>query len=145
MSQRRENSLRNLICRIEVSAFAAVMFALVAMFLAPAAVVDHHERISVDLAKVLHPVPMRAELREDVAEVAVTRDGKIYFGLDQIFLENLPEAIRKSMSQGSERKVYIRADARTHYGNVARVLDQVRSAGVKDVAFIVDERNRRPE
>lgn len=138
MRQGYSNSLRNLVCRIDVSAFAGVMFALVAMFLVPAAVVDHRDRISVDLAKVSHPAAMRAELREDVMEVAITRDGKIYFGLDQIMLASLPDLIRKGISNGAERKVYIRADFRSRYGEVQQVVEAVGAAGIERIGFLVD-------
>lgn len=141
MVQSQRNSPRNLICRIDVTAFAAVMFALVAMFLARYGVVDYHDRIAVDLAHVFHPSPVPKELREDVMEVAVTRDGKIYYGLDQLWIDQIPDAIRKSLSQGAERKVYIRADQRARYGAVKQVLDRVRSAGVQDIVLIVDQRH----
>jgi biopolymer transport protein ExbD len=143
MFSSRQSSLQNLICRIDVTAFAAVMFALVAMFLAPAAVVDHRDRISVDLAHVSSPAPMQSELREDVMEVAVTRDGKVYFGLDQIMIDSLSDRIRQSASQGGERKVYIRADMRARYGAVKQVLDAVQSAGIENIAFLVDQRHPR--
>jgi biopolymer transport protein TolR len=140
MALKRHNSLKSLICRIDVTAFAAVMLALVWMFLARYAVVDHYDKIPVDLAHVSHPSPMPKELREDVMEVAITRDGQIYYGIDHIRIDQLPDAIRKSLSQGSERRVYIRADMRARYGAVKQVVDQARSAGVQDVVLVVDER-----
>ena len=134
------SALRSLICRIDVTAFAAVMFALVATFLAPAAVTDQHDRMPVDSAHVSHPPPVSKELREHAMEVAVTRDGQIYYGLDQVYIGQLPDAIRKSLSQGTERKVHIRADQRARYGAVKQVLDGVRSGGVQDIVLIVDKR-----
>jgi biopolymer transport protein TolR len=140
MSQRQPNSLRSLICRIDVTAFAAVMFALVAMFLAPAAVVDVQTWKPVDYAKVSHPIAMQAALREDSLEVAVTRDGKVYMGRDQITLDQLPTAIRDGVNRGAERKVYIRADGRARYGVVTQVMESARSAGIENIAFLVDQR-----
>ncbi len=74
-------------------------------------------------------------------EVAVTRDGQIYYGLDLVWIDQIPDAIRKSLSQGAERKVYIRADQRARYGAVKQVLDRVRSAGVTDIVLVVDQRH----
>jgi biopolymer transport protein ExbD len=143
MFSSRQNSLRNLICRIDVTAFAAVMVALVGMFLGIYGFVDHRDRISVDLAHVSSPAPMQSELREDVMEVAVTRDGKIYFGLEQIMIDNLSDRIRESARQGAEPKVYIRADMRARYGGVKQVIDAVQSAGIENIAFLVDQRHPR--
>jgi biopolymer transport protein ExbD len=137
-----------LICTIDVTAFAGVMFALVAMFLLPAMVVVDSPRdaahAAVDLAKASNLTDLQGALREDALFVAVQRDGHTWFGRDQIKPENLPAAIRERVSHGAERKVYIRADMHAKYGTVLEVLSGVRSAGIENVAFLVNERNSRP-
>jgi biopolymer transport protein TolR len=51
--------------------------------------------------------------RDDAMIAAVTRDGRIYFGAEQIpSAADLPAKIQGSVSRGSERRVYIKADAR---------------------------------
>jgi biopolymer transport protein ExbD len=146
MRMREENSKSaRPICRIDVTAFAGVMFALVAMFLLPAAIVVDSPRtaggVPVDMAKSSHPITMRGANREDALLVAVQRDGRIWFDRDQITRDQLPARIRERLSHGAEHRVYIRADARAKYGTVVQVLDGVRSAGVEDIAFLVDEQN----
>jgi biopolymer transport protein TolR len=136
-----------LISAIDMTAFAAVMFALVAMFVALTLVV-HSPRdaahTAVDLPKATKAPEMGGSLREDALMVAVQRDGRIWFGKDAITPERLPAAIRERVSHGAERKVYIRADMRVNYGRVAEVLSSVRSAGIDDSAFLVNERNASP-
>jgi biopolymer transport protein TolR len=144
MRSTRSNSLKSLICRIDVTAFAGVMFALVAMFLLPAEIVVDFRGPSADLTKISHPIPMPAAVREDALEVAITRDGKLYLGRDQIRLERLPAEIQERLSHGAERRVYIRADMRARYGTVKQVLDSVRSAGIENIAFFVDQRQSGP-
>ncbi|MGA8314168.1 MAG: biopolymer transporter ExbD [Terriglobales bacterium] len=142
---RPRSEFANLICRIDVTAFAGVMFALVGMFLLPAMVVVDSPRnaaqIAVDLAKASNSTDLRGADREDALVVAITRDGHVWFDRDQVLLENLPTAIRWRVSGGAERKVYIRADMRAKYGLVVRVLGSVRAAGIEKVAFVVNERN----
>jgi biopolymer transport protein TolR len=120
----------------------------VAMFLLPATVVVDSPRdathAAVDLAKVSNSTDLRGALREDALFVAVQRDGRIWFGRDQITPENLPAAIRERVSHGAQPKVYIRANMRTKYETVLDVLSGVRSAGIENVAFLVNERNSRP-
>lgn len=141
---RRRASATELICRIDVSAFAGIMFALVAMFVLPATVVIDLPRdaahISVDLAKVSNPTDMSGADREDALVVAITRDGQVWFATDHIAPENLPAAIRERVSRGAERRVYIKADMRARYGSVRQILARVRMAGIDKVAFIVDRR-----
>ena len=105
MPSTRSNSLKSLICRIDVTAFAGVMFALGAMFLLPAEIVVDFRGPSADLTKISHPILMAAALREDALEVAITRDGKLYLGRDQIRLERLPAEIEERVSHGAERRV----------------------------------------
>ena len=147
MHQRQSRSAK-FICTIDVTGFAGVMFALVAMFLFSAAVVTDSPRdagnVAVDLAKVSNSTDMRGALREDALLIAVQRDGHIWFDRSQIAPENLSAAIRDRVSHGAEPKVYIRADLRVDYGRVVEVLSRVRSAGIENVAFLVNERNTRP-
>jgi biopolymer transport protein TolR len=144
---RPHSKTTKLIGTVDMTAFAGVMFALVAMFLA-LATVDHSPRdaahIAVDLPESTKSTEMAGSLREDALLVAVRRDGRIWFDKDQITPEHLPAAIRERVSHGAERKVYIRADMRVNYGRVLEVLSSVRSAGIDNVAFLVNERNSRP-
>jgi biopolymer transport protein TolR len=138
-----------LICRIDVTAFAAVMFALVGMFLLPAMVVVDSPRdawhVGVDTPKASNSTELRGADREDALLVAITRDGQVWFDRDRITGDkDLSAAIRDRVSRGAERKVYIRADMRARYGLVLRVLNIVRTAGIENVAFLVHERNSHP-
>jgi len=137
-----------LICTIDVTGLAGVMFALVAMFLLPAAVVIDSPRdarnVAVHLARVSNSTDMRGARREDALLVAVRRDGRIWFDRDQITPENLAAAIRDRASHGAEPKVYIRADLGAKYGRVVEVLRGVRSAGIENVGLLVNQRNAPP-
>jgi biopolymer transport protein ExbD len=63
---------------------------------------------------------------------------------EQVTLDQLPNKIRAGIKQGSENKIYIRADALCRYGTVKQALDAIRDAGVENVAFLADQR-RAPE
>jgi biopolymer transport protein ExbD len=98
-----------------------------------------HHGVSADLPKVSHPIPMPGALREDAMMVSILRDGKVYFGNDQINVINLPAKIQDHLKDREvERKVYIVADTRARWSNVERVLEGVHSAGVIRVAFLAE-------
>lgn len=100
----------------------------------------HHGTFA-DLPRVSRPVSMPGALCEDAMMVTITRDGRAYLGSDAIYPDTLPEMIIKRVTdRGVERKVYITADARAHWGSVKPVLDGVRSAGILRVAFLVNQR-----
>jgi len=114
------------------------MLALLYLFMFPQ--VDGHRWVPVDMPKAHHPVSMRGAGREDAMIVAITCSNKVFFRTDPVSLDQLPDRIRESVSQGSEKKVYIRADARAKYAWVAEVLDNVHSAGIEKIGFLVDQR-----
>ena len=73
--------------------------------------------------------------------VAIMRDGKVFFGNDLVWpREKLAGQIRPRLTEGVEKKIYIRADARVPYGVVGQVLDSISVAGVKKIGFLVDQR-----
>ena len=72
--------------------------------------------------------------------IGIQRDGRVLFGRDPVRPSDLPPKIRESVSYGSERKVYIKADARAKYGSVAEVLDAVHAAGIEKIGFLVYQR-----
>ena len=127
---------------IDATAFASIMVVLVLVeLIVGATAYNPHHGSSIDLPRVLHSVPMPGALREDVLQVSITRDGKVYFGVEQLLACSVAERIRARLKDRDvERKVYIRADMRARYGAVKSVLDGVSSAGILRVAFLLDQR-----
>jgi biopolymer transport protein TolR len=123
-------------CRIDVSAFAAVLCGLLCAFMGTTAL--PHSGVSVDLAKSRHSRRLPGALREDASRVVVTRDGRCYLGSQGIAPEELPGHVRVGIAGGGEDRVYILADARVKYGDVKTVLDQIRFAGVENVSFLTE-------
>jgi biopolymer transport protein ExbD/biopolymer transport protein TolR len=121
--------------------FASVMAMVVlVMMLVFMAMPTPHYGISADLPKVSHPISMRGALREDVMQITIFRDGKVYFDNEQVFPLFVGEKIQARLKDSDvERKVYIRADSRARYGTVKVVLDGVRSAGIVRVAILADQ------
>jgi biopolymer transport protein ExbD len=77
----------------------------------------------------------------DAMVVAITRDQRIYFGIDQVTTIQLAPKIREHIARGADRKVYVKADLRVRYGTVREVLDSVRSAGAKRIGILTDQRS----
>jgi biopolymer transport protein ExbD len=123
---------------LDASGVAAIFAFFVAMYSvmsAPHGWSNHN----VDLAPIAHPKPLPAAMKEDEITVVITRDGSLYFGHDRMPAKELPVLIRRAYEHGSERKVYLKADARVRYGEVKATLDLIREAGVQDVALMVEQ------
>jgi len=130
--QRTAKRRSEYLCRIDASAFAAVLCGLLFAFLAATPL--PHSGVSVDLAKSKHFRRLPGALGEDVLRVTVTRDGRFDLGDQGIAPEELPGHIRDGIG-GGENRDYIVADARAKYSDVKIVLDQTRTAGVENVSF----------
>ena len=97
--------------------------------------------ISVELPVTSNAVPMPDADQEDSLVVSVTEDGSVYFGVDPISPAALAEKIKGDMSNRIEKKLYIKADARTPYANMLKVLGAVRRAGVEAPNLLTAQRD----
>lgn len=77
--------------------------------------------------------------RSDAIVVSITRDDRIYFRADAVAPAELPTKIREYLNSGSERRVYLRADARIRYDAVKLVLNAMQSVGLEDVSIFASE------
>ena len=87
---------------------------------------------------------MRDLDRDDVLLVSIARDGMIYLGSDQMNETGMVENLRLRLDHGAERKLYVQADGRARYLSVSKVLDAASSAGIYQIAFLVDQRKDIP-
>lgn len=100
-----------------------------------------HHGISPDLPKVKNSILEPNASRDDAMLVIITRNGYCYFGRERIAIEDISMKVRDGLSHGSERKIYIRADARTSYKDIKAVVDAIHQSGIENVAFVVDQRS----
>ena len=123
---------------INVTPMVDVMLVLLIIFMVITPMLQ--KGVSVDLAKVNSPEAMPDADKEDALIVAVMRDGKIFFGNDQIAADQLTQKIKDRIANRTNKIVYVRADARAKYGSVVEVVDNVRSAGVDDLGLLTEQR-----
>jgi biopolymer transport protein ExbD len=94
--------------------------------------------VAVDLATTSQAAPLPGAQRDDAMIVWVTRDGAIRFGEHYVRPDRLADEIRNAVKEGSEKRVYLEADARAKYQDVDRVLGEIRKAGVENVSFVTN-------
>ena len=123
---------------INVTPMADVMLVLLIIFMVVTPMLQ--KGVSVDLAKVNNPEPMADADKEDALIVAVMRDGKVFFGNDQTPVDQLTGKIKDRIANRTDKRIYVRADARAKFGSVVEVVDNVRAAGVDDLGLLTDQR-----
>lgn len=130
----------NLITSINVTGFLSILIVLFSLLIVSGSPRCDLCRIAADLPHVSHPTALRNANREDAMTLTIMRDGKVFFRHDQVLADQLPFKIREAVQRGSEKKVYITADARARYGTVKQALDAIHDAGVENVAFLAEQR-----
>jgi biopolymer transport protein ExbD/biopolymer transport protein TolR len=123
---------------INVTPMVDVMLVLLIIFMVVTPMLQ--KGVSVDLAKVNNPTAMQDADKEDALVIAVMRDGKVYFGNDQIVPDQLTNKVKDKLANRVDKRVYVRADARAKFGSVVEVVDNVRAAGVDDLGLLTDQR-----
>ena len=119
---------------INVTPMVDVMLVLLIIFMVITPMLQN--KVNVDLAKTHSAEPMPDADHEDSVKVAITRDGMVYLGANQVALADLGPKAQDLLQNKPNKTVYIRADARARYGVVMDAIDNLRTAGVDQVAFL---------
>jgi biopolymer transport protein TolR len=138
MSLAKRDEGANVNSNINVTPMVDVMLVLLIIFMVITPMLQ--KGVSVDLAKTNNPTQMPDADKEDSLLVAITKDGKVFFGSDQIQPADLTNKVKDRLTNRADKRVFIKADARTKYGNVVDVVDDVRSAGVDQLGLLTEQR-----
>jgi len=98
--------------------------------------------VSVDMAKVNSPNPMPDADKEDALLVAVQRDGTVFFGQDKIPADQLTQKVKDRLANRTDKRVFLKADARAKFGSVVEVVDDVRAAGVDQLGLLTAQKTQ---
>jgi len=138
MAMAKRNEGANVNSDINVTPMVDVMLVLLIIFMVITPMLQ--KGISVDMAKVNNPTPMQDADKEDALLVSVMRNGDVFFGSDKVPVDSLTSKVKDRLTNRTNKEVYLKADARTHYGNVVQVVDAVRAAGVDDLGLLTEQR-----
>ncbi len=142
MALAKRNEGAKVSSEINVTPMVDVMLVLLIIFMVVTPMLQ--KGISVDMPKVNNPEQMPDADKEDALLVSVMRNGDVFFGTDRITIDNLTTKVKDRLANRQDKRVYVKADARAHYGNVVQVVDAVRAAGVDDLGLLTDQRKTTP-
>jgi biopolymer transport protein ExbD/biopolymer transport protein TolR len=140
MAQAIRNEGAKVNSNINVTSMVDVMLVLLIIFMVITPMLQKGQ--SVDLAKTDSPTQMPDADKEDALIVAIMRDGTVFFGSDKTPADQLTNKVKDKLANRSDKRVFIKADARARYGAVTEVVDNVRSAGVDQVGLLTEQRKQ---
>jgi biopolymer transport protein TolR len=135
MAKRDEGKKVN--SNINVTPMVDVMLVLLIIFMVITPMLNN--KVNVNLPKADAAVVMEDANKEDSVVVAVTRDGKVYLGGDQVTPDDLGSKISAKLENKTSKEVFLRADERANYGRVMDAVDGVRSAGVSQLGLLTEQ------
>jgi biopolymer transport protein ExbD/biopolymer transport protein TolR len=96
----------------------------------------------VEMVRAENPVQMPDADKEDTLLVAINREGQVFLGNERITTAEVTQKIKDRIANRADKKVFVKADARSRYGVVAGVVDSVRSAGVDELGLLTEQRRQ---
>ncbi|HEX4155183.1 MAG TPA: biopolymer transporter ExbD [Acidobacteriaceae bacterium] len=138
MAKRDEGKKVN--SNINVTPMVDVMLVLLIIFMVITPMLNN--KVNVDLPVVNASDVMDNANKSDAITVAVTRDGKVFLGGDEVSLGDLGSKVAdleaKKTDPAADKSVYMRADERANYGKVMDTIDALRTAGVSQLNLLTD-------
>ncbi|HEY2647352.1 MAG TPA: biopolymer transporter ExbD [Candidatus Acidoferrales bacterium] len=94
--------------------------------------------LTVELAKVTNPSDMPDADKDDAVIVGISASGDVYLGSTKSDITQIADQVRDRISNKLDKTVFVKSDGRAKYGDVVKVVDEIRSAGVDNVGLITD-------
>src|ERR1700690_1607261 len=99
--------------------------------------------LSVELAKVNSPSDMPNADKDDAIIVGISASGDVYLGSTKSDISQIADQVRDRISNKLDKTVFVKSDGRAKYGDVVKVVDEIRSAGVDNVGLITDRAEQK--
>ena len=123
---------------INVTPMADVMLVMLIIFMVVTPMLQ--KGAPVELPRTKNPLDMSDADKDDAIRVGIARDGKFYLGTERIVVDDLSQKVTELLSsREGDKTVYVKADARASYGDVVKVVDAIRTAGVDRVGLLSEK------
>jgi biopolymer transport protein TolR len=122
---------------INVTPMVDVMLVLLIIFMVITPMLNN--KVNVTLPTESAAIVMDNANKEDAVTIAVTRDGKIFLGADQVTATDLGAKVADKLQNKTDKEVYLRADDRARYGSVTDAVDGIRDAGVSQLGLLTEK------
>ncbi len=126
---------------INVTPLVDVMLVLLIIFMVITPMLQ--KGVSVDMAKALNAQSMEDANKTNAVVLAITRDGKVYLGSKLIDEGQVTKKVEDAIANKLDKTVYLKSDARTKYGDVTQLVDDIRAAGVENLGLLTEKVQQR--
>ena len=125
--------------RIVIIPLIDIMFFLLASFMMLALEMSKTENIKVNLP---HASQSQQDYRPDMVNIAVDKSGAVWLEKKQVSPADLASVLKNRFRANPDVPVYISGDRDTLHGDMVKVYQTVRAAGIQKVAFMTDSKTQ---
>ena len=122
--------------RIEIIPLIDIMFFLLAAFMLVSLSMVNMRSVKVDLPTATVSTP---DTKRDLINISVDKSGMAFLDAKPIGQNELVLVLSNMRKTNDTLRVFVSGDKEARHGDVIRVLDGVRSAGIEKVAFEIRE------
>ncbi|HEY1661879.1 MAG TPA: biopolymer transporter ExbD [Verrucomicrobiae bacterium] len=127
--------------RIVIIPLIDIMFFLLASFMMISLQMSRTANIKVHLPSASQS---QQDYKPNMVNLAVDKSGAVWLEKKEISLADLGLILSNRLVLDTNLPVYISGDRDTLHGNMVKVYQTVRAAGIQSVAFMTDDKNSTP-
>jgi biopolymer transport protein ExbD len=124
--------------RIVIIPLIDIMFFLLASFMMISLQMSRTANIKVNLPSATQSAQ---DYKPDMVNIAVDKSGAVWLEKKMISLPDLSAALASRFKADTNLPVYISGDRDTLHGDMVKVYEVVRAAGIQKVAFMTENQN----
>lgn len=125
--------------RIEIIPLIDIMFFLLAAFMLVSLSMVNMKSVKVNLPTA---TTATTETKKDFVNISVDKAGLVFFDKKPVGNNELAGLLTNLQKTSETARVFISGDVEARHGDIIRVLDLVRSAGIQNVAFEIQPANQ---
>ena len=134
----RDNGDRGTMSQINVTPLVDVMLVLLIIFMVTAPMMQQGVQVNLPKADTKALTP-----KEDTLVVSVEQSGKTFINSTEISSDLLKEKLTSMLAGREKREVFLKADQSVPYGEVVKVMAQIKGAGVERLGMVTESPQRR--
>jgi len=134
----RDNGNRGTMSQINVTPLVDVMLVLLIIFMVTAPMMQMGVEVNLPKAET-----KSLAAKEDTLVVSIEQSGRTTINATEIAADQLTDKLNTMLAGRAKREVFLKADTSVPYGEVVKVMAQIKGAGVERLGMVTESPQRR--
>ena len=124
--------------QINVTPLVDVMLVLLVIFMVTAPMMQQGVQVNLPKAETKSLAP-----KEDTLVVSIEKSGRTFINTSEIQGDQLKDKLNSMLAGREKREVFLKADSSVPYGEVVKVMAQIKGAGVERLGMVTESPQRK--